>query len=182
MWYILLVIPEIKCECHSSLTVTIWTRHVHSTMLEHTRMNQILRRVLGITGAWSLSHLTCIPSDLTSISHLHWTSLPLHWSFQKPSQIFQHSHNNQNQHNTNKTKQTNKTEKTNQRTKEQSTLWNSQPHGALPRSESSSAVFEKLKPTQNSILGRLLWVSLKIGSFLPSRIKGQKILSQKWKI
>jgi len=164
MWYIPLVIPEIKCECHSSLTVTNWTRHVQSTMLEHTRMNQILKRVLGITGPGNLSHLTCIPSDLTSISQPH-TSLPLHRTL-KPSHSFQHSHTNQISI-----------------TQIDNGKINSlmQPRKALPRAQTMQQrtnLLEKLKPTQNWIWSRFLCTRLKTRSFCSSRINEQKVTGE----
>lgn len=75
VWCIRLVIPKKKWERHSSLTVTSWNRHVHSTMLEHARMNQTRKRLLGITALapWSLSLLPWTPS----IPPPH-TSLPRH--------------------------------------------------------------------------------------------------------
>lgn len=71
-----LVILDIKRGCHSFPNATSWTKNVQSKMLEQTRTNQTCKRVLGITGAGSLSDLTCIPSDLTSIAPLNTTLLP----------------------------------------------------------------------------------------------------------
>lgn len=87
------VMLESKCGCHSSPTATNWTKHVQRNKLEQRRMNHTCKRVLAITGDGSLSHRTCTPSDLTSISLSHTASPQLHRSTPKfPNAQFNAAH------------------------------------------------------------------------------------------